>query len=83
MDIKLFVATDSDERLMRIISRDIIKRGRSYDDVILHYQTYVKPMHIEFIEPTKLHADLIIPQGGENQVAIDLVVSKIKLNLEN
>ena len=82
LDIKLFVATDSDERLMRIINRDTIKRGRSYDDVILHYKTYVKPMHEEFIEPTKLFADVIIPQGGENQVAIDMVVSRIKMNLE-
>jgi uridine kinase len=83
MDIKLFVATDSDERLMRIISRDITKRGRSFDDVIVHYQTFVKPMHQEFIEPTKLYADVIIPQGGENQVAIDMVVSRIKMNLES
>jgi uridine kinase len=81
LDIKLFVATDSDERLMRIINRDIIKRGRSYDDVILHYQKYVKPMHMQFIEPTKLYADVIIPQGGENKVAIDIVVSRIKMNL--
>lgn len=81
LDIKLFVATDSDERLMRIINRDIIKRGRSYDDVILHYQKFVKPMHMQFIEPTKLYADVIIPQGGENKVAIDIVVSRIKMNL--
>ena len=81
LDIKLFVAIDSDERLMRIINRDIIKRGRSYDDVILHYQKYVKPMHMQFIEPTKLYADVIIPQGGENKVAIDIVVSRIKMNL--
>jgi uridine kinase len=81
LDIKLFVATDSDERLVRIIRRDIIKRGRSYDDVLLHYQTYVKPMHEEFIEPTKMHADVIIPKGGENQVAIDMVVSRINMGL--
>ena len=83
MDIKLFVATDSDERLIRIINRDIVKRGRSYDDVLLHYQTFVKPMHQEFIEPTKLYADLIIPQGGENKVAIDMVVSMIRMNLNS
>ena len=81
LDIKLFVATDSDERLIRIIRRDIIKRGRSYDDVLLHYQTYVKPMHQEFIEPTKMYADVIIPPGGENQVAIDMVVSRINMGL--
>ena len=83
LDIKLFVATDSDERLIRIVRRDIIKRGRSYDDVLLHYQKYVKPMHREFIEPTKMYADVIIPQGGENQVAIDMVVSRIKLGLNS
>ena len=83
LDVKLFVATDSDERLIRIVKRDIIKRGRSYDDVLVHYQKFVKPMHQEFIEPTKLFADVIIPQGGENQVAIDMVVSRIKINLDN
>ncbi|NOX86857.1 MAG: uridine kinase [Chlorobi bacterium] len=81
LDIKLFVATDSDERLMRIINRDIIERGRSYNDVIDHYKTFVKPMHEEFIEPTKLFADVIIPQGGNNKVAIEMVVSRIKMNL--
>lgn len=81
LDIKLFVDTDSDERLMRIINRDIIERGRSYRDVLLHYSTYVKPMHQQFIEPSKLFADVIIPQGGNNQVAIDMLVSRIKINL--
>lgn len=81
LDIKLFVATDSDERLIRIIKRDIIKRGRSYDDVLLHYSKFVNPMHREFIEPTKMFADVIIPQGGENKVAIEMVVSRIKMNL--
>lgn len=81
LDIKLFVATDSDERLIRIINRDIIKRGRSYDDVLRHYSAFVNPMHREFIEPTKMFADVIIPQGGENTVAIDMVVSRIKMNL--
>jgi uridine kinase len=81
LDIKLFVETDSDERLIRIINRDIIKRGRSYDDVLRHYAEFVKPMHREFIEPTKMFADLIIPQGGENTVAIEMVVSRIKMNL--
>jgi len=81
LDIKLFVATDIDERLMRIISRDIVERGRSYDDVITHYKTYVKPMHEELIEPSKLFADVIIPQGGNNKVAIEMVVSRIKMNL--
>ncbi|MBE0650440.1 MAG: uridine kinase [Bacteroidales bacterium] len=81
LDIKLFVSTDSDERLMRIIRRDIQQRGRNYEDALTHYATFVKPMHQQFIEPTKLHADVIIPEGGNNQVAIDMVVSRIKLNL--
>jgi uridine kinase len=81
LDIKLFVATDSDDRLMRIINRDIIERGRNYQDVLKHYKTYVKPMHQEFIEPTKSNADVIIPQGGKNLVAIEMVVSRIKMNL--
>jgi uridine kinase len=81
MDIKLFVSTDNDDRLIRIMRRDIVERGRSYNDVLLHYETYVKPMHEQFIEPSKLFADVIIPLGGENQVAIDMVVSRIKMNL--
>ncbi len=82
LDVKLFVSTDSDERLMRIIRRDIQERGRNYGDVLTHYSTFVKPMHQQFIEPTKLFADVIIPQGGKNKVAIDMVVSQIKLNLK-
>ena len=82
LDVKLFVSTDSDERLMRIIRRDIQERGRNYDDALSHYSTFVKPMHQQFIEPTKLFADVIIPQGGKNKVAIDMVVSQIKLNLK-
>ncbi len=81
LDIKLFVSTDSDERLMRIIRRDIQQRGRNYEDALTHYAKFVKPMHQQFIEPTKLHADVIIPEGGNNKVAIDMVVSRIKLNL--
>ena len=81
LDIKIFVATDSDERLIRIIKRDIIERGRSYNDVLEHYQKFVKPMHQEFIEPSKQFADVIIPQGGNNRVAIDMVVSRIRMNL--
>ncbi len=83
LDIKLFVSTDSDDRLMRILRRDISERGRSYEDALQHYETYVKPMHQQFIEPTKLYADVIIPQGGNNKVAIDIVVSRIKLNLDH
>ncbi len=81
LNVKLFVSTDSDERLMRIIRRDIQERGRNYNDALNHYSSFVKPMHQQFIEPTKLFADVIIPQGGQNKVAIDMVVSQIKLNL--
>ncbi len=80
LDIKLFVSTDGDDRLMRIIRRDIQERGRTYEDALTHYEKFVKPMHQQFIEPTKLYADVIIPQGGSNQVAIDMVVSRIKYN---
>jgi len=82
MDIRLFVSTDNDDRLIRIMRRDIVERGRSYNDVLNHYEKFVKPMHNQFIEPTKLFADVIIPQGGNNQVAIDMVVSRIKMNLQ-
>jgi uridine kinase len=83
LDIKLFVATDSDDRLMRIIRRDVQERGRNYNDALIHYEKFVKPMHQQFIEPTKLFADVIIPQGGKNKVAIDMVASRIKLNLND
>lgn len=81
MDIKLFVLTDGDDRLMRIITRDTISRGRSIDDVLTHYSKFVKLMHEQFIEPTKKFADVIIPQGGNNKVAIEMVVSRIKMQL--
>ncbi len=82
LDIKLFVDTDSDDRLMRIIIRDVQERGRNYNDALAHYKEFVKPMHQQFIEPTKLYANVIIPQGGNNKVAIDMVVSRIKMNLD-
>ena len=75
MDIKIFVDAEADDRLMRIIRRDMEERGRAY--TLNHYKTWVKPMHQLFIEPTKRYADIIVPQGGNNLVAIDLVVSKI------
>ncbi|MBD8028220.1 uridine kinase [Ureibacillus sp. Re31] len=82
MDIKLFVDTDSDLRIIRRIERDIKERGRTIDSVIDQYLTAVRPMHNLFIEPTKRYADVIIPEGGENEVAIDLMVTKIKTILE-
>lgn len=81
MDIKVFVDADPDDRLMRVIRRDIEERGRSFEEVLDHYEKYVKPMHLQFIEPTKRYADLIIPQGGANTVAIDILTSRIKMNL--
>lgn len=78
MDIKIFIDTDADERLIRRIRRDIIERGRSIDSIMQQYSTTVKPMHLEFVEPSKHWADIIIPRGVENTVAIDMVVTKIK-----
>ncbi|RKJ52084.1 uridine kinase, partial [Butyricicoccus sp. 1XD8-22] len=82
MDIKLFVDTDPDLRIIRRIERDIKERGRTIDSVIDQYISAVRPMHNTFIEPTKRYADIIIPEGGENEVAIDLMVTKIKTILE-
>ncbi|MDD4833543.1 MAG: uridine kinase [Lutispora sp.] len=78
LDIKIFVDTDADVRIIRRIVRDMKERGRSLDSVIKQYTEVVKPMHYEFIEPTKRYADLIIPEGGYNRVAIDIMVAKIK-----
>lgn len=83
-NVKVFVDADADDRLMRIIQRDIMERGRSVNTALTHYETYVKPMHLQFIEPSKRYAHIIIPQGGENEVAIDLLSSRInwKINQE-
>ncbi|MCM3611330.1 uridine kinase [Planococcus sp. MERTA32b] len=82
MDIKLFVDTDGDLRIIRRLLRDINERGRTIDSVIEQYLNVVRPMHNQFIEPTKRYADVIIPEGGQNEVAIDLMVTKIKTILE-
>jgi len=82
MDIKIFVDTDPDLRIIRRLIRDMEERGRSYDSVISQYLNVVRPMHNQFIEPTKRYADVIIPEGGHNQVAIDLLATKIKTILE-
>ena len=73
MDLKIFVDADPDDRLMRVITRDIVERGRTTQMVMDRYVDVLKPMHLEFIEPTKRYAVLIIPQGGENQKAIDIM----------
>ena len=78
MDIKIFVDTDDDIRIIRRIQRDIEERGRSLQSVIDQYLATVKPMYHQFIEPTKRYADIIVPEGGENQVAIDLLVTKVR-----
>ncbi|MEH7093817.1 MULTISPECIES: uridine kinase [Neobacillus] len=82
MDIKLYVDTDADLRIIRRLERDIRERGRTFDSVIDQYLNVVRPMHNQFIEPTKRYADIIIPEGGQNHVAIDLMVTKIQTILE-
>lgn len=81
LDIKVFVDADSDDRLMRIVQRDIVERGRNVKQVLEHYEKFVKPMHLTFIEPTKRYADIIVPQGGQNQQAIEILASRIRFNL--
>ena len=81
MDLKVFVDADSDERLIRVIRRDIKERGRTAEAVMERYTRVLKPMHLQFIEPCKRYADLIIPQGGQNKVAIDILTMYIKKHL--
>lgn len=78
LDIKIFVDTDADVRIIRRIKRDIKERGRNIDSVIEQYINIVRPMHLEFVEPTKRYADIIIPEGGYNKVAIDIIIAKVK-----
>lgn len=78
MDIKVYVDTDDDIRLIRRMKRDMHERGRSLDNIINQYLATVRPMYHQFVEPTKRYADIIIPEGGQNQVAIDLLVTKIR-----
>jgi uridine kinase len=78
LDIKLFVDADDDDRVMRVISRDILERGKTVDWVIERYCKTVKPMYLQFIEPSKRYADIIIPQGGHNKVAIDVISATIE-----
>ncbi|WP_057978422.1 uridine kinase [Caloramator mitchellensis] len=78
LDIKIFVDTDADVRIIRRIRRDIKERGRTIDSVIEQYMGVVRPMHLQFVEPTKRYADIIIPEGGYNKVAIDILIAKVK-----
>lgn len=82
-DIKVFVYADADDRLIRVIRRDIIQRGRTVENVLDRYHDTVKPMHEQFIEPSKKYADLIVPEGGNNKVAINILVSIIEKNLKS
>ncbi|GAH52353.1 unnamed protein product, partial [marine sediment metagenome] len=78
LDIKIYVDADEDERFIRRLVRDTKERGRSMESVIEQYLSVVKPMFLQFVEPSKRYADIVIPQGGLNDVAIDIIVSKIK-----
>ena len=78
MDIKIFVDADDDDRLMRVMARDILERGKTVETVIQRYSKTVKPMYLQFIEPSKRYADIIIPQGGHNKVAIDMISATIE-----
>lgn len=78
MDIKVFVDTDPDIRFIRRLRRDLRERGRSLESVVEQYLSSVRPMHIQFVEPSRAHADIVIPEGGRNDVAIDMVVSRLR-----
>ena len=82
MDIKIFVDTDADVRILRRIVRDVRDRGRSLESVINQYLNTVKPMHEQFVEPSKRRADIIIPEGGHNQVALEMVVERVRAHLK-
>ena len=83
MDIRIFVDTDADVRLGRRILRDVEERGRTLQSVLDQYQTTVKPMHEMYVEPSKKHAHLVVPEGGRNFVALDMILSRIERHLEN
>ncbi len=77
-DVKIFVDTDADVRLIRRLQRDMSERGRTFDSVIQQYQETVRPMHLEFVEPSKRYADVIVPEGGFNTVALDMIVTRVE-----
>ena len=82
MDIRIFVDTDADVRLCRRIKRDVNKRGRTLESVLAQYQETVKPMHEMYVEPSKKHANIIVPEGGKNLVALDMIMGRIQRHLE-
>ncbi len=81
MDIRIFVDTDADVRLCRRIKRDVNKRGRTLESVLTQYQTTVKPMHEKYVEPSKKYADIVVPEGGKNLVALDMIMGRIQRHL--
>ncbi len=81
MDIKIFVDTDADVRLCRRIKRDVSKRGRTLESVLEQYQATVKPMHEKYVEPSKRYADIVVPEGGKNKVALDMIMGHIQRHL--
>ena len=83
MDIRIFVDTDADVRLCRRIKRDVNKRGRSLESVLLQYQQTVKPMHEKYVEPSKRFAHMVVPEGGKNRVALDMILGRIQRHLES
>jgi len=82
MDIRIFVDTDADLRFIRRLMRDVKDRGRTPDSVVDQYCATVRPMHLEFVEPSRRHADLIVPEGGENRVAVDMLITKVRSILD-
>ena len=82
MDIKIFVDTDADVRLCRRIARDVTERGRTLESVLSQYQTTVKPMHEKYVEPSKKYADLVVPEGGKNLVALEMIMGRIERHIK-
>ena len=82
MDIRIFVDTDADVRLCRRIARDVSRRGRTLDSVLDQYQTTVKPMHEKYVEPSKKYANIVVPEGGQNFVALDMIMGRIQRHLD-
>ncbi len=82
MDVKIFVDTDADVRILRRAVRDVKKRGRSLESVVTQYLTTVKPMHEQFVEPSKRYADIIVPEGGKNIVALDMIIRRVEHHMQ-
>ena len=83
MDIRIFVDTDADIRLCRRIRRDVNERGRTLESVLNQYQQTVKPMHERYVDPSRKYANLVVPEGGKNRVALDMIIGRIRRHLDN